>query len=148
MTSKILACAMLSLALGGCQSSGGLPRAAAPSPCVDRTVQVYFEADSADLIPEGRAVLSQAAREARRCLVTAVEVVGLADAAGAPGANLELSKRRALAVGQALAASRLPAPQIALSAVGQAGAVTSEGDLRPVRRRADVILRLSPHPPR
>lgn len=115
----------------------------APPRCVDQTVQVYFAPDQAELTPEGRLVISQAAQGARSCRVTAVEVVGLADAAGAPGANLELSRKRAQSVAQALAANGLPTAEFKVAAAGQAGAVTADGAAAPLRRRAEVTLRLS-----
>lgn len=113
------------------------------SACVDQTVQVYFEPDSAEVTDEGRAVIRQAAEQARGCTVRRIDVVGLADATGAPDANLELSGRRASAVTAALSASGLPTAQVHMAAAGQAGAVTADGAAAPLRRRADVILRLS-----
>lgn len=112
--------------------------------CADVTVQIYFEPDSAEVTSEGRAVLRAAADQARACKVEGVSVLGLADAAGAPGANLDLSQRRAEAVTKALAATGLPAAAFDTAAAGQAGAVTATGDTRPLRRRADVTLKLSP----
>jgi outer membrane protein OmpA-like peptidoglycan-associated protein len=144
--SLVIGLALLATAAGGCQSAremgGRLVRG--PAVCTDRTVRIYFEAESADLIPEGRAVLTQAAKEARRCRVNGVEVVGLADATGAADANYQLSQKRAATVAGVLAESRLPAPQFVVSAVGQEGATTSDGELRPVRRRADIVLHLAP----
>jgi outer membrane protein OmpA-like peptidoglycan-associated protein len=112
--------------------------------CVDQTVQIYFEADSAEVTKEGRAVLKLAAGDSKACKVSGVDVLGLADAAGAPGANLELSKRRAQAVTEALTAAGLPAAEFKLAAAGSAEAINSKGDARPLRRRTDVVLHLSP----
>jgi len=138
-----VAAAML---LAGCTTvRNARDRIVKPQPrCVDTTVQIYFEPDSAEVTSEGRAVLRAAADQARACKVEGVSVLGLADAAGAPGANLELSQRRAEAVSRALAATGLPAAAFDTAAAGQAGAVTPSGDARPLRRRADVTLRLSP----
>lgn len=115
-----------------------------PAKCADQTVQIYFEPESAELTREGRAVITEAAQAARGCAVEAVEVLGLADAAGAPRANLELSERRAHAVTAALAEAGLPAAEFRLAAAGQAGAVTADGRAAPLRRRAEVVLRLAP----
>lgn len=123
----------------------GHPRARiekAPPVCEDVTVQIYFEPDSVEVTEEGRAVLSQAANQARRCRIDRVAVLGLADAAGAPEANLELSRRRAASVTAALAATGLPAAEFDLKAAGQSGAVTPDG-AQPLRRRADVTVELS-----
>lgn len=140
----ILATAALGLLVTACSTMD--PRAkivAMEAPCDDVTVQVYFEPDSAEVTDEGRAVLSQAASQAKGCRVDRVRVLGLADAAGAPGANLELSKRRASSVTNALAAIGLPAAEFDLDAVGQSGAVTRAGDAQPLRRRADINVELS-----
>ncbi|HSV01582.1 MAG TPA: OmpA family protein [Phenylobacterium sp.] len=134
------------MVLGGCASlqpaRSRLVRE--PPRCADETVSIYFEPQSAQLTRESRLVVDQAASAARGCQVRAVEVTGLADAAGAPAANLELSNRRAAAVGQALAGAGLPTVDLKLSAAGQAGATTAEGRSAPLRRRAEVTLRLAP----
>jgi len=111
--------------------------------CQDLTVQIYFEPDSAEVTAEGQAVLNQAAVQAKPCKVNRVLVLGLADAVGAPAANLEISKRRAGAVTRALNATGLPAAEFDLAAVGQTGSVTADGDPRLLRRRADITIELS-----
>lgn len=145
MLSAAVAAMTAATTLGGCatvqDARARLVRA--PARCVDQTVQIYFEPQSAALTREGRLVIDQAAADARGCRVTAVDVVGLADAAGAPDANLELSRRRAEAVAQALAANGLPPAEFRVGAAGQAGAVTPDGRAAPLRRRADVTLHLS-----
>lgn len=135
----------LGLALAACSTvqSARDKLVRAPSRCVDQTVQVYFEPDSAEVTNEGRAVIKAAADGARGCQVTAVEVLGLADAVGAPDANLDLSKRRAQSVTAALAGAGLPAAEFKVAAAGQTGAMTADGKAAPLRRRADVTLRLS-----
>ncbi len=115
----------------------------APAACQDVNIPIYFEADAAELTPEGRRVISLQAAEARRCKVERVVVVGLADAAGDPAANLALSKARAASVTDALMKAGLPPAEFDLAAAGQAGSVTADGKLQPVRRRADITLKLS-----
>jgi outer membrane protein OmpA-like peptidoglycan-associated protein len=134
----------IALALGGCQTPRGGPVARGSAACEDQAAQIYFEPASAEVTREGRAVIRAAAHAARSCAVKKVSVMGLADAAGDPAANLELSKRRAQSVTAALAAEGLPDAEFDLSAAGQAGAVNANGDARLLRRRADVILRLAP----
>jgi peptidoglycan-associated lipoprotein len=142
---RTAAVAALVLALGGCTTiQNARDRIVrAPPRCPDQTVQIYFEADSAEVTNEGRAVIGQAASQAKTCVVKSVEVLGLADAAGAADANLELSKKRAQSVTAALAASGLPAAEFRVAAAGQAGSTTAEGRTAPLRRRADVVLHLS-----
>jgi peptidoglycan-associated lipoprotein len=127
-------------AMGGC--AGGKQLVRQPKPCQDQRAQIYFEPDSAEMTAAGQAILKEAAAAARGCEVEEVQVVGLADAVGAPDANLELSKRRAEAVSAALAAAGLPPARFEVAAAGQADAVTSSGEARPVRRRADVLVKL------
>jgi len=138
--------AAAAIGLSGCATvqSARARLVKAPPRCEDQTVQIYFSPDQAELTPEGRMVISQAAANARACKVRGVDVLGLADGAGAPGANLELSKRRAESVGAALAANGLPAAEFKIAAGGQAGAVTAQGQAAPLRRRADVTLHLAP----
>ena len=146
MIRKTTVVAMLVLALSACATvkSARDRIVRAPVRCTDQTVQIYFEPDSAAVTKEGRAVLKVAAADSKGCKVSGVEVLGLADAAGAPEANLELSKRRAQAVTEALTEAGLPAAEFKVAAAGQAGAVDSKGDPRVLRRRTDVVLRLSP----
>ncbi|MBX3483638.1 OmpA family protein [Phenylobacterium sp.] len=132
------------VALSACQTVGsGRGRVEkTPAACQDMTVPVYFEPNVAQLTPEGRRVIAAAARTARPCKVDSVTVLGLADAAGDPAANLELSRKRADAVAGAIARAGLPAAVFAVEAVGQAGSVTADGKVVPVRRRADIALKL------
>jgi len=138
--------AAAAMALSGCATvqSARARLVKAPPRCEDQTVQVYFSPDQAELTPEGRMVISQAAANARGCKVTGVDVLGLADSAGGAGPNLDLSRRRAQSVGAALAANGLPAAEFKIAAAGQAGAVTAGGQAAPLRRRADVTLHLAP----
>jgi outer membrane protein OmpA-like peptidoglycan-associated protein len=136
---------ILALGLSGCAAMPkGRDRIVKATPhCADQTVQIYFEPESAEVTKEGRAVLAAAAAQARPCKVASVDVLGLADAVGAPAANLELSKRRAQSVTAALSAVGLPVADFKVSAAGQAGATTAAGQAQPLRRRADVVLHLS-----
>lgn len=133
------------MAMAGCQTVRDARErwVKAPSRCEDQTVQIYFEPDQAELTPEGRGVIAEAANMARGCQVARVSVLGLADAAGDPAANLELSKRRAQSVTAALVAAQLPAAEFQVAAAGQAGAVTADGRTAPLRRRADVTLHMA-----
>jgi outer membrane protein OmpA-like peptidoglycan-associated protein len=149
-TSRALPLVAIGLAVGlaGCStmSSSGRDRIVKAAPhCADQTVQIYFEQFSADVTKEGRAVLAAAARQARPCKVASVDVLGLADSVGGtPDSNLDLSKRRAEAVTAALAAVGLPAGEFKITAVGENGSTTADGRSKPLRRRADIVLHLSP----
>jgi outer membrane protein OmpA-like peptidoglycan-associated protein len=147
MTSKIAMTAGLALALGlgGCAGmmGGRAQLVKADRVCRDVTVPIYFEPNQAEITRDGRRVIGMAAADAKGCEVRGVQVMGLADAAGDPAANLELSKRRAASVADALLRAKLPAAEFDVAAAGQAGAVNKAGDVRPLRRRADVVIKLS-----
>lgn len=112
--------------------------------CEPTTLQIYFDPNSAEVTPEGLAVIEQTARRARGCVVQSVKILGLADASGAPQANLDLSKRRAHAVIAALASSGLPAADFEAAGLGDEGAQEGDGSNAPLRRRVDVALILAP----
>ena len=144
---KVGAVALLVMGLGACATvkTARDRIVRAPANCTDQTVQIYFESYSAEVTKEGRAVLNLTAKDSQlRCKVIGVEVLGLADSVGAANANLELSKKRAQAVTDALTAAGLPVAEFKLTAAGDAGAVNSKGDPRLLRRRADVVLHLAP----
>ncbi|MBU1377027.1 MAG: OmpA family protein [Alphaproteobacteria bacterium] len=145
MKTAIVTSLALLVGLGGCSTMTGARDAVvrAPTTCQDVTIPIYFEPDQAGLTPEGRRVISSQAAQAKRCRIDAVRVVGLADAAGDPAANLELSKARAASVADALEKAGLPAAEFDVVAVGQAGSVAADGAVRPVRRRADITLKLA-----
>lgn len=138
---------LLMLGLGACATTptSRTQIVRTPAACADETVQIYFESFSAEVTPEGRAVLNAAAKDTRSCQVRSVDVLGLADSVGGtPGDNLELSKKRARAVTEALTAAGLPAAEFKVAAAGETGATSASGDARPLRRRVDVVLHMSP----
>ncbi len=142
-TIAIAAGLVLAVGLSSCTSMGGRDRVVrAPKVCQDMTMPVYFEPNDAAITREGRRAIAAGAAEARGCRVDAVRVLGLADAAGEPAANLELSRKRAASVAEAIRRAGLPNAEFEVDAAGQSGSVTSAGQV-PVRRRADITLKLS-----
>lgn len=112
--------------------------ATAPS-CEDFAVQIYFETESAALTNEARSLLKGAETLTKGCKVDSVHVVGLADSVGGGAdSNLALSKKRAESVTAALARMGLKDVAFDVGAAGDAGATTSGGEARPLRRRADI----------
>src|SRR3990167_7147898 len=103
-TTAIAAGLVLAMGLASCSSVGtGRERIVrAPRVCQDVTIPAYFEANDAEITREGRRVGAAGAARAKGCSVDAVRVLGLADAAGEPAANLELSQRRAASVADAI----------------------------------------------
>jgi outer membrane protein OmpA-like peptidoglycan-associated protein len=137
----------MAVGLAGCSTlTAGRDRVVkAPPRCADQTAQIYFEQFSAEVTKEGRAVLAAAAAQSKPCKVTSVDILGLADnVGGTPDSNLDLSKRRAQAVTAALASVGLPAGEFKITAAGEAGSTTADGRSKPLRRRADIVVHLSP----
>jgi outer membrane protein OmpA-like peptidoglycan-associated protein len=143
---RLVAIAALVTSSAACQGGRWLkgPLIQAPPACVDFTSSIYFESESAQLTREADALISGAARRARRCAVTGIDVVGLADAPGDASANLELSKKRADAVTAALTRRDFKASAIKVAAAGDAGAQNPAGQAKPLRRRVDVLFHLAP----
>lgn len=129
--------------LAGCTTSNPWPKSRsqivqmAPS-CEDFSVQIYFESRSAKLTNEARSVLKGADALATGCKVASVRVIGLADSVGSPDASLAVSKQRADAVTRALAKIGYGNVEFDVGAAGDVGATNSEGEARPLRRRADI----------
>jgi peptidoglycan-associated lipoprotein len=119
------------------------PVVAAPT-CQDMTLPIYFAKGSTELTEPAAELIRTSAALTRACSVREVLVVGLADADGTAVRNMELSRKRAERVAAALAAEGLPAPAFDLEAAGDAGAVTATGRPEPLRRRAEVVIRLAP----
>lgn len=116
---------------------------AATPTCEDFAVQIYFERDSSEITSEARSVLKSAEALTKDCKVNSVRVVGLADAVGAPDVNLELSRKRATMVTDALAKVGFSNVEFDVAAVGDSGSTTVSGEARPLRRQADVQFDLA-----
>ncbi len=136
---RLAATAAAMLALAGCASvkrrthHGG-------DPCQDTTITLYFETASDQVSDIGRQIIAATANRMRRCPVAELSLLGLADPAGAPQSNLELSKRRAENVRAAFDRAGLPYEHFTLIAAGDRGAERPSGVIEPVRRRVDVTV--------
>ena len=145
MTRKALTLGMtLAVTLAGCAAMkrGEHPMVQAQPDCQDVTFAIYFQANASALTPDGRRLIADAATRTRPCKVEHIRVVGLADGPGETATNLALSRQRAAAVVAALGKAGLPTAAIDVTAAGEAGATDQRGLLRPVRRRADITLKL------
>ena len=112
--------------------------------CEDFSFPIYFERDSEQLTAAAQKVIVQAGQRVRGCTLGPLEVVGLAEAGKSRARGLEVSRRRAEVVADALKRSGLPAPSFDIDAVGSAGARVSRGRREPLRRRTEVVIRASP----
>ena len=137
----------VALALTGCQTSRARysgPLIARPANCVDIDFPIYFEGGSASVTREADRRIVDASQRANGCRVTGIDVMGLADAPGAPEVNYLLSQRRAKAVAEALRRRGFRAVEPNEGAAGAINATAASGAERPLRRRADVAIHLAP----
>ncbi len=128
--SGCLLAAVAFLGLAGCETTHRRytgPLIAAPASCADIVFPIYFEPGSAAVTREAERMIASASRRSAGCRVAGVDVVGLADAAGAAGANLALSERRADAVTQALGRNGFSTAPVRVVASGAADASTASG---------------------
>ncbi len=126
------------LVLAGCATRS---RVAPTNLCEDLKVSIYFDDGSARITRDARQVLAEAKEMRSTCALGVVDVLGLADAVGDPRANLVLSEQRAKAVTQALGG--LGFGNVRIAAAGASDAATPDGELRPLRRRADLVFKSS-----
>jgi len=106
------------------------PEAAAPSRPAGATLVVNFETGKATLDAEAVRLL-QGFAPSMKAGVNTIDITGFADRTGNPAANVELAKRRATAVRDALVKEGIPAERIRLK---QPQNVTGPGSEREARR--------------
>jgi outer membrane protein OmpA-like peptidoglycan-associated protein len=141
------------VALSACAQVGGAYRRitnradiVAQPVCRDFSFAIYFRPGSDRLTREALQVINDNSARIKACRVARVDVTGLADADGPGQRNLELSRRRALTVTQALSTRGFPTPTFDVEAVGEAGAAQGAA-ADPLRRRTEVNVRFaSPEP--
>ncbi|MCB2055293.1 MAG: OmpA family protein [Geminicoccaceae bacterium] len=115
--------------------------AAAGEKQVDFTV--YFAFDSAELVPEARETIRQAAEFHREGGDASIVIPGYADTAGPADYNLKLSERRAEAVREALLQAGVPADQITdVEGRGENDLAvdTADGVALPLNRRVEILM--------
>jgi len=148
LATNILAASAVCLMLAACERR---PPRLAPRPvarstpmCSNVSFPIYFEKGSDQLTASARAVVDASVEQVRGCRVSQIEVLGLADADGPRLRNLELSRRRAHTVAQALQGDGLPTPVFDIEAIGEAGAKAADGRPEPLRRRTEVVIHANP----
>jgi outer membrane protein OmpA-like peptidoglycan-associated protein len=111
-----------------------------PRPVALQTFTTCFDLDRADITPDGRRIIEQAAANARAGNASRITVVGHADTSGSSVHNDRLSAQRAEAVRQALIAAGVPAGAIEARGVGETNlAVPTPDQMREPRNRCVVI---------
>lgn len=114
--------------------------AAEPVTCGAREFNVYFESWQATLSDAGRRELAAVQDMLAGCRIGAVRIVGMAGAPGDEDENQLISQQRASAVASALAEGGWNRESFVITAIGEAGATTAEGEDRPMRRRVRVSV--------
>jgi outer membrane receptor protein involved in Fe transport len=118
------------------------PKALPPVPELQRSFQVFFDFDKAEITEAGAQVIKAASDAIKAGHVVQITVVGHTDTVGTPRYNQALSERRAATVKQGLVADGIAADEIATKGVGKAGLLvpTSDGVREPQNRRAEINL--------
>jgi len=138
-----------------CAAAGGLSGCAlGPSPntvtaktCATARFPIYFARGSDELSDQAHEAIRAGADLVRSCQVREVDVFGLASADGTAAVDLDLSKRRAANVAQALAAAGLPAPLFDVEGLGASTARTATGRPAMFQRKTLVVIEVASPPP-
>jgi outer membrane protein OmpA-like peptidoglycan-associated protein len=97
---------------------------------------VYFDEVSANLTPEARQVVANAATRARETSARSIRIEGRASATGSPAGNQRLAEARSQAVADELARDGLDRATFRQAWIGETGS----GDPSVAERRVDIIL--------
>tara|TARA_R110002126_G_scaffold63684_6_gene163211 strand:+ start:2982 stop:3845 length:864 start_codon:yes stop_codon:yes gene_type:complete len=116
------------------------PRGATP---LKTRFVVYFDLDTAKLVPGAESEITRAAAAARRSGAAMVRVTGHADRSGPDGHNLALSRTRAREVVRALRRLGLPEIGVATQAFGEEKPAVPTGDGKPEPRNRRVEIELT-----
>jgi peptidoglycan-associated lipoprotein len=138
--------AILCALLGACASTKEA-KVAAPAPalthCGPQQMVFYFGSWDTTLNDLSQKEITLVQKKLAGCSIDAVRIVGMAGAPGDEEANMEVSRKRAETVADALAAGGWPRDRFAIEVRGEAGATTSDGLDKPMRRRAEVSVAAS-----
>jgi outer membrane protein OmpA-like peptidoglycan-associated protein len=121
------------------------PPPPAPPPAArvtPRNYLVFFDWDKADLTPEAKQTIAQAAADAKQGKVARIRATGHADRSGPEAYNMRLSMRRAVAVKGELVRLGLSDKDIALVAKGETEPLvpTPDGVREPQNRRVEIVF--------
>ena len=139
MRKLLLTASLLALASAGALAQapqGVVPTAAVPQRTEPGRYWVFFAWNRADLPPDGRKVVEEAAQSFLRTGSARISLVGSADRTGSPAYNEKLSARRADAVRAELVRLGVPADAIAIRAEGENAPIvaTAAGVREPLNR--------------
>ncbi len=114
---------------------------AAPPPA-NELYLVYFDFDNAELSEAAKAVLETAISAGRKLKGMTVTVSGHTDLAGIADYNMELSKRRAMAVSEALIKAGVASAAVKAEALGEThpAIITADGVAESGNRRVEILI--------
>ncbi len=114
---------------------------AAPPPASELYL-VYFDFDNAELSEAAKAVLETAISAGRKLKGMTVTVSGHTDLAGIADYNMELSKRRAMAVSEALIKAGVASAAVKAEALGEThpAIITADGVAESGNRRVEILI--------
>jgi len=134
--------AILAIAtLPGC-AMGPKPSALV-STCATARFPIYFAKGSDELSDQARQAIRAGADLVRTCQVREVDIFGLTGADGSAAVDLDLSKRRAANVAQALEAAGLPEPLFDVKGLGASTARTATGRPEMLQRKTLVVIQVA-----
>lgn len=123
--------------------SGPLPaETASASSCMRGPYMVFFDAGSATLTMQGKAILDNVVNNYRLCESASVVISGHTDRNGAAQANVKLSRRIASGVRNYLVAQGIPKGVLTTEAYGESRPLveTADGVREPENRRAEITF--------
>ena len=117
--------------------------ALAAQPVPPRHYILYFDQGSTELTPASRSDFSAVVAAVRESASVDTSVVGHSDTAGNARANMELTLRRALAVGALLVAAGIDPGALDITSHGETNLLVPTGDnvAEPRNRRVEVTVR-------
>ncbi len=97
---------------------------------------VYFDEFSANLTPQARQIVADAAQRTRETTARSIRIEGRASATGSPAANQRLAETRSQVVADELARDGLDPTTFRQVWIGQTGS----GDPSVAERRVDIVI--------
>jgi hypothetical protein len=103
---------------------------------------VFFDFDKSDLTPAAMKILDKAAADALAGKPARIEVTGHTDTSGSVKYNIDLSRRRAMAVEKVLNAKGISSSMIGIQAKGKSQPLVATGDgvKEPQNRRVSIVF--------
>jgi outer membrane protein OmpA-like peptidoglycan-associated protein len=107
----------------------------------DVTVQLHFKSASAEITEVDAIALSSLADQLRHVPALAGEIGGHTDSQGSDAYNVDLSRRRALAVRDYLTARGLPTAQLAVAGYGESQPIADNATPEGRAQNRRVVIR-------